>query len=308
MKRLKTLKRVIARPSYAHNLSARQLGFWMRFKHKQFSRLASEITNLGLTLGVVIVVLVAGLIVEAAITDESWKTPDEFIRSLIRNPWTSRMEFIQFLDDSVILGTIDGISIITALVLFIREGRREERREAHYAAWSMIDNAHGKETSYARFQALQDLNADSISLRGLDAPEADLMQIKLSGADLHQATLYRAKLRDADLRQARLDFANLEEADLQQVKLTNAGLFHATLTRVDFGGAELTKADLSNADLKAARFMYTNLSETKFDGADLEGATFEKVRYLTPEQVKRAKNWKQAQYDEDFQRQLGLIA
>ncbi len=75
----------------------------------------------------------------------------------------------------------------------------------------------------------------------------------------------------------------------------------ANLRFVDLSHADLKDVNLSNADLKFANLKDVNLSNADLRGADLRGA-----ENLTREQVKSAKNWDKAIYDEEFRKQLGL--
>jgi uncharacterized protein YjbI with pentapeptide repeats len=63
----------------------------------------------------------------------------------------------------------------------------------------------------------------------------------------------------------------------------------------------MPKTQLQNTDLSQA-----NLSEAHIDGADLSGANLQGAKNLNPDQVKRAKNWEKAKYDEEFRKKLGL--
>ncbi|MGF1479993.1 MAG: pentapeptide repeat-containing protein [Cyanophyceae cyanobacterium] len=217
--------------------------------------------------------------------------------------------------DSVLLSVVEGFSIFVALILFFLEAP-ERAKQAHYEAWKVIDTAHGVETSYARFQALQDLNEDRVSLKRLDASGADLKGINLKAADLSYAKLVgadlsHANLSNADLRHAHLVRANLSNADLSNARLVDVNFSHAKLIDADLVSAEmiganlsdahlvgtnLSKAYLGDADLSNARLDDANLSQTKLFGA----------RNLTPEQVKAAKSWQKAIYDEGFRQKLGL--
>jgi hypothetical protein len=51
----------------------------------------------------------------------------------------------------------------------------DRKKRKHYEAWQVIDNAAAATvpTSYARVNALQDLNNDGVTLQGLDVPGAD---------------------------------------------------------------------------------------------------------------------------------------
>jgi uncharacterized protein YjbI with pentapeptide repeats len=215
-------------------------------------------------------------------------------------------DWLKSLDESAILGAMESFSIITAMVLFIQEGHQEERKRAQYAAWALLDLADGKETSYARIQALEDLNREGVSLSRLDAPEADLIQIQLPGANLQEAKLIGTLLREANLQQARFDFANLQGADLQQAILKDCGFLDANLMGACLGGADLSGTDLRNANLQGTNFLAANLSGADLTSADVRGASFRRAQNLEVEQIKSAKHWELAEYDDDFRVELGL--
>ncbi|QSJ16649.1 pentapeptide repeat-containing protein [Nostoc sp. UHCC 0702] len=188
-------------------------------------------------------------------------------------------------DNSVLakaLGAADTISLVVALVLFIKEAP-DRRKQFHYQAWSTVDAAHDVKVSYARILALQDLNEDNVSLRGLDAPGAELVDIKLSDANLS-----KANLMESDLSNANLSYANLDNANLSQVKLSGANLSHAKL-----GFASLSQANLNSANLKSANLICADLSDANLSGADLRDASLSganlKGAYLTGANLKNAK-------------------
>ena len=208
--------------------------------------------------------------------------------------------------ESVLLSIVEGFSILVAVWLFFLEAPERDKK-AHYEAWKTIDSAHGLRNSYARLQALQDLNSDRIPLIGFSAPEADLRGINLEGADLTNAYL-----SGADLTNANLSNANLSHANLVETKLTNANLRNSQLT-----GANLSYADLIEANLQDVDFVGANIIGTNFVRANLAQAYFGDVRFneclltdanlsktkffgvenLTIKQVKEAKNWSEAIYD-----------
>ncbi|MEM9805496.1 MAG: pentapeptide repeat-containing protein [Cyanobacteria bacterium P01_D01_bin.56] len=301
MDRFKATKRGLARPTNTH-----WLGFTARSSRIRLKKMAMGTARIASTFTLVAVALYAALTVETAIKDESWKTPKELGGSIANHifPWETRHDLLNSLENSVILGSLDGVSIITALILFVLVGRREEERQAHYMAWFMLDAAHDRETSYARYHALQDLNDEGLPLKGLDTPGADLIQIRLEGADLQQATLNEAKLQKSNLRGANLTFASLKGANLHSALLERVVLFNASLEKTCFSGSDLSDADLGSANLRGADLFDTNLRGANLNGADLAGASFRKARNLTITQVKQAKNWDKAEYDEDFDRLL----
>ena len=176
----------------------------------------------------------------------------------------------------VLIENLEAIAIVSAVVLYFKEAP-DRRDRKHYEAWQVIDQAHGVETSYARYKALQDLNEEGVSLQGLDTPGADLQQIVLPGADLREADLREADLmsanfREADLRKADLSRADLRGADLIAANLCEATLSGATLSRADLRKADLRESDLSEADFRRANLTGANLCEATFRGTDLSGA------------------------------------
>ena len=181
-----------------------------------------------------------------------------------------------------ILEGADALSLVVALVLFIKEAP-DRRKQFHYQAWSTIDAAHDVKVSYARILALQDLNEDNVSLRGLDVPGAELVDINLSRANLSQANLNKSDLTNANLSHANLDNAILSHAKLSGANLSYAKLSFARLNNVNFSSADLTGANLICADLKQA-----NLSGAIFKNASLSGANLEGA-YLTGANLKDAK-------------------
>jgi uncharacterized protein YjbI with pentapeptide repeats len=87
--------------------------------------------------------------------------------------------------------------------------------------------------------------------------------------------------------------AILDRQDLSQADLVEA--------RLD--GANLTKAILLGANLYRAHLKGAILSEADLKGAELQGATG-----LSVSQIKAAKNWEMAFYDQYFLKELGLPA
>ncbi|GAB4537716.1 MAG: hypothetical protein Tsb0014_26780 [Pleurocapsa sp.] len=207
---------------------------------------------------------------------------------------------------SILLNLMEGFSILVAVILFLLETPEREKK-AHYEAWKTIDAAYGLKTSYARFQALQDLNGDRVSLRGLNAPEADLRGINLAGADLSNAHLSGVDLSFANLSNANLSQANLVETNLNNANLNNAhltgadlaytNLIEADVQNVDFVGANLLGANFVRANLAQAYFGDVNLTQASFTDANLRQTKFFGIENLTSQQVKAAKNWQEAIYD-----------
>ncbi|MDB9511337.1 pentapeptide repeat-containing protein, partial [Kamptonema animale CS-326] len=181
-----------------------------------------------------------------------------------------------------ILEGADALSLVVALVLFIKEAP-DRRKQFHYQAWSTVDAAHSVKVSYARILALQDLNEDGVSLRGLDSPDAELIAINLSGANLSAANLTNTDLSNANLSHANLDNANLSQAKLAGANLSHAKLDFARLSQVNLSNANLSDASLICADLSNANMSGVNLKNASLSGANLKGA------YLSGANLKGAK-------------------
>lgn len=203
------------------------------------------------------------------------------------------------------LESLESISILVAVFIYLKEGPERQKR-SRYEAWKVIDAAHGRKNSYARIQALQDLNEDGISLRGLDAPRADLREINLKKANLLGANLQRTNLLEANLYKADLRAANLQKADLQRANLQKADLRAASLVEANLLGADLQGANLKAANLQQAKLRAADLKATNLQGANLQGADLRIAENLTLEQIKSARNWVEALYDDDILIQLNL--
>lgn len=215
--------------------------------------------------------------------------------------------------ESVLLNIVEGFSILVAVWLFFLEAP-ERDKQAHYEAWKTIDSAHGLRNSYARLQALQDLNSDRIPLRGFDAPEADLRGIDLSGADLSHAYLSGADLSHANLSHANLSHANLVETKLNNANLSNSLLTGANLNYTDLIESNLQDVDFVGANIVGANFIRSNLTQAYFgdvnfnhcvlNDANLQRTKFFGVENLTVEQIKTAINWAEGIYDAKIRSKL----
>jgi uncharacterized protein YjbI with pentapeptide repeats len=129
---------------------------------------------------------------------------------------------------------------------------------------------------------------------GFDPQEAEAYKIApgafLQGAMLENASLWAANLEKANLQEANLKYAviggnwrytNLQNANLEEIKNADLDLRWANLQGANLDGARMKNVDVSGADLRGAR-------------------------NITVEQIKEAKNWEQAIYDNNFRQALGL--
>jgi uncharacterized protein YjbI with pentapeptide repeats len=155
-----------------------------------------------------------------------------------------------------VLEYLGSFSILIGVIFWFSEsGARIQQR--HYQAWQVINTAQSKGGSGGRIDALQELNADHISLTGVDVSSAFLQGLHLPHANLTRANLSAADLRDSDLQLTDLTWADLHFANLRNANLEHVVFDHANLTDCDLSGADLTAAhldgaDLTNADLSSA--------------------------------------------------------
>ena len=176
----------------------------------------------------------------------------------------------------LIIDTLEPLSIILAVLLFIKE-IPERKRQFQYQAWSIIDNATGLENSQARIIALEDLCDDGISLE-----EINLSKAKLNGIEMNGINLSNANLSEAQLVNAELFYANLTNVDLNHSNCTGivlyksnlgfANLNHANCSSGNFSKANLMFADFSDGNFSGANFAQANLKGVNFKGAYLSGA------------------------------------
>lgn len=214
--------------------------------------------------------------------------------------------FIQALENSKILTVLESISIITGVILFLFFGLRAQKASARYEAWKVLDLAT-QETSYARNQALKDLNDCGTSLKGFDATGIDLNRVELDGIDFSEATLEKtsfryAKLRHSSFVKAKLNdcdfrFSYLKRANFYNVEATGAKFSRVRARRACFRYAILNNSDLSSADLYGADFRNSDLTGCKFKDANISYADFRGSTLPNLESMKHSQGWQLASYD-----------
>jgi hypothetical protein len=228
----------------------------------------------------------------------------DFIQHSLKHKRNNRLKLIGF-------GLIVPLGLCVVLGIFaVKEIRIR-------LLWQTVDAAKQEKLSPARNQALQELVKAGVSLANINLYGANLSRANLSRANLNGADFSRANLNGADL-----SGANLNVADLGGANLNGADLNLANLSGADLSGADLNFANLNFANLGVADLSGANLNGANLNGANLNGANLRCVvividnerrctdlrgaKNLTPEQIKSAKNWQQAQYDPDFRKKLGL--
>ncbi|MFQ4168290.1 nSTAND1 domain-containing NTPase [Scytonema millei] len=178
-------------------------------------------------------------------------------------------------------------------------------------------------SAYLRDAYLSGANLERANLSGANLESAKLSGAKLSGANLRDANLRDANLSSAYLRDAYLRDAYLRDANLSGANLSGANLSGANLESANLSGANLNGANLNGANLNGANLSGANLSGADLSGANLESANLKDAEFgcstttdqpitectdlrnaknLTPEQVKQAKNWQEAEYNPEFRK------
>ncbi len=162
-----------------------------------------------------------------------------------------------------VLEYLGSFSVLIGVIFWFSESH-DRVMQRHYQAWQVINTAQGKGGSGGRIEALQELNADRVSLTGVDVssaflqglrvPEASLARSSFTSADLRNSDLHRADLTWADLRGANLRSADLQQVTFDHANLQECDLSGADLTDASFDAADLTDADLHNADLRDLRW------------------------------------------------------
>lgn len=151
---------------------------------------------------------------------------------------------------------------------------KDRHRDRVYRTWDIVAKAEGRAASGARYEALQDLAENGVSLSRSELPGAWLEEIDLRGVDMRFSNIDNASMRAAKLgcrtilvpprrRCTRLRMSSAAGADLAHADLRNADMELVNVDRVD-----LTGADLRDANLEALRGWQ---SVTGWIGTDLRG-------------------------------------
>lgn len=171
----------------------------------------------------------------------------------------------------LLLGDAEAIALVVAVILYVK-GAPDRKAQKHYEAWRVIDTAAAAKvnTSYARYQALQDLHRDGVSLQWLEAPNANLSNIELPMANLSACNLQGANLENANLRGANLRGANLCGANLNQADLVGSDLSQANLQAANLRGTALWKANLWETNFAHAELRWADIHQDQLSGSKLK--------------------------------------
>ena len=165
-----------------------------------------------------------------------------------------------FLDVLDHLGTF---SVLIAVIFYFSDSGNRQKQK-HYQAWQVINTAQGKGGSGGRIEAMQELNADHVSLTGVDAGGAFLVGISLKHANLSRCDLHASDLRNSDFTDATLSFCTLEDANLRNANLTKAKIDDVKMPNADLNGANLQGANFSGSDLTGVDLRNTNLKDVQW--------------------------------------------
>ena len=150
-----------------------------------------------------------------------------------------------------------------------------------------------------------------IDLSGLDLREADLAFSNLKSANLTHVDLQGARGWEANLEKARLSQSNLEEVRFRKANLTEAQFHDTRLVSARLEETDLTKVEFYKAKMQGAHLDEANLRGARFEQADLNDTFFRNVKNLddrTLKSITRAKNWKNAHFDENVIIKLEQLA
>jgi len=165
-----------------------------------------------------------------------------------------------FLDVLEHLGTL---SVLVAVIFYFADSSNRKKQK-HYQAWQVVNTAQGKGGSGGRVEALEELNADHVSLIGIEASGAFLQGISLRKANLSRCDFHSSDLRNSDFTDSVLTDCILKDSNFRGANLSDASMESTDLRGADLTGANLRGADLSNADL---------------DGADLRSASLKNIAW-----------------------------
>jgi Pentapeptide repeats (8 copies) len=185
----------------------------------------------------------------------------------------SRWRFLDVLD------YVGRFGVLVAVAFYFAESG-DRLKQKHYQAWQLINSAQGKGGNGGRIEALEELNADGVSLVGVDLSSAFLHGVRLKKAMVARANFDAADAREAELAGANLENASLRGANFRMATLEGADLRGSTLDDGDFADARLVGADLTGASME----------NVDLRGADLQGAKWKDLRSVKGTNVLDLKN------------------
>jgi Pentapeptide repeats (8 copies) len=162
-----------------------------------------------------------------------------------------------------LLEYIGRFGVLVAVIFYFSESG-DRLKQKHYQAWQVIDAAEGKGGNGGRIEALEELNADGVSLVGVNLSSAFLMGVRLPRGKLARANFGGADARDANFVGANVVDASLRSANFRAARMAGASLAGSVLDDADFTGADLKNADLTGTSLENADLRNADLRGVKW--------------------------------------------
>ena len=148
------------------------------------------------------------------------------------------------------------------------------RQEQHIQeARGVLRQERDYQYSEGRIAALKELNENCVDNPGLEAPNADMENLKIKGCKHFSLTRWPLLVSHAsmDLSHSNLKGANLSGADLAHINLQGSSLQGANLERANLQGANLARTDLRGANLARADLRGAILKDSKLDESNFYG-------------------------------------
>src|SRR5271156_4826893 len=150
-----------------------------------------------------------------------------------------------------VLEYLSSLSVLVAVIFYFSESGNRIKQK-HSQAWQVINTAQGKGGSGGRIEALQELNADHVSLIGIEASGAFLQGLSLRDANLSRCDFSASDLRNSNFSNSMLTACSLKDANFRGANLMGATMESADLHGADLNGANMRGTDLSKADLSGS--------------------------------------------------------
>ncbi|MBE9068410.1 pentapeptide repeat-containing protein [Leptolyngbya cf. ectocarpi LEGE 11479] len=158
---------------------------------------------------------------------------------------------------------------------------------------------------------LTEVNLSYADIRRADLTGSSLARVRIVDADLVRANLTNASVSYSDLRNSNLSSAYLSgtsfyQTDFRQAKLNNSKLCSTTFVYARFERSSMQNALFIGSDLRNANFNSSDLSNANLTDANIDNVDFRGAKGLSFSQIRAARNWQLAIYDDDFR--TGLIS
>ncbi len=208
--------------------------------------------------------------------------------------FTDWLQNISLVKLAAVLGETAILFAVISFLVTIPSRRLQKIQDAR----KVLHEESSNQYSDGRIAALKLLNKYCVDNPGLQAKEANLVNIKIKSCRhfpknkfspkqwlsmFGKATpmdLSHSNLNKANLSGAHLAGINLQNSDLSGANLNDANLQDADLTKVDLTGAKLARADLRGAKLIESTLDQSFLYGAKFHDADFSGASLKETKAM----------------------------